>query len=328
MATITPTVKSPDKTELQDIVLAFIPPARTVGIRLDYQKPETFESSAAQKEWEQRARNEAEQLRQQLENGEVSLVMVRDRIILNPPEKLKQEEYLYTEREIVQLSMELRRCLGINQANTVRCIEILQELKKCRFGRLMLLRNPDCVDCIRRMMRYIGNLGSWNLSAEAEEKFKVNAEIIRKDAAIIYKNFKKPFFTTRHDFWDMFCNLVEEYESVTKNIPISTCMKLSLEEYDQLLENKRIKNVELDDALMDKDTGDQMTIVPAPTKLSTEITRLTASENRDLDDSKDFKIDDDNTEKKVADDNDEKTELFGEDSVKFSTVLSTSSENL
>ncbi|XP_075148568.1 JIL-1 anchoring and stabilizing protein [Haematobia irritans] len=234
VATITPTVKSGGKTEvLNNLLLAFVPPARCVGIKLDYLKPESFETPEEKLMWEENAQKEAEELKVKLEMGTVKVDSVMDRVVVNPQRSkihreaanrftnqiMEQEDALIIERDFVLLSSQLRDCLGLKRADVDRCLGILKQYKEFQLTKMILLRNPDCVDIIRRMRRYIGNLKLWDLTEEEENEFKAKAEIIRSEAVLIYNNFKKIFgpCTSSH-FWDEFYNQAQTYVENTKDI--------------------------------------------------------------------------------------------------------------
>uniref|UniRef100_A0A1A9WV81 PWWP domain-containing protein n=1 Tax=Glossina brevipalpis TaxID=37001 RepID=A0A1A9WV81_9MUSC len=257
VATITPTVKTGNKTEvINNLLLAFIPPAKCIGIKLDFEKPDLFETSMEMRQWEEQARKEAEELKEQLEMGSIKLEDVKERVVLNPPRSkidqdeanrfnalmLEQEDALFVERDFIQLSQDLRDCLGLRRANVDRCLEILKQFKELQLNRLMLLRNPDCVDGIRRLQRYIGNLKSWNLTPEQEADFKMKAEIIRNEAIMIYSNFKKIFGPThKQRFWEEFCDHVEAYKENTKHINDKNCLIMTEKTYKTLVANNNVK---------------------------------------------------------------------------------------
>ncbi|XP_061396566.1 PC4 and SFRS1-interacting protein [Musca vetustissima] len=253
VATITPTVKnSSGKNEfLNNLLLAFVPPAKCVGIKLDYQKPETFETPEEKEKWEENALKEAEELKTKLEMGTIKLDSVWDRVVVNPSRSkihpdavnrftsqlIEQEDALIIERDFIQLSAQLRECLGLKRADVDRCLKIIKQYKEFQLTKVMLLRNPDCVDSIRRMRRYIGNLKLWNLSEEEEADFKAKAEIIRSEAVLIYNNFKKIFGpSTSTHFWEEFYNQAQAYAENTKHM--NNRIILSEEHYKTLSGNK------------------------------------------------------------------------------------------
>lgn len=56
----------------------------------------------------------------------------------------------------------------------------------------MLKKNPNCVETMKRLRRYVGNIKSWKFSDEDKRKFNEKAEKIRKEAIEIYNKFKVP----------------------------------------------------------------------------------------------------------------------------------------
>lgn len=262
MAAITPTIKSGAKFEVHNnLLLAFIPPAKCIGIKLDYQKPESFESAEEKSQWEENAQKDAEELKVKLEAGTIKLDAIKDRIVVNPPrakihrgaanrfisQMIEQEDALLIERDFIKLSQQLRDCLGLKRADVDRCLDILKQYKEFQLTKLMLLRNPDCVDSIRRLRRYIGNLKLWNLTEEQETDFKAKAEIIRYEAVLIYNNFKKIFGpNTSTHFWEEFCNQVQVYKEKTKHLNDQARLILTEKVYNTLNANKQTKGTDSD----------------------------------------------------------------------------------
>uniref|UniRef100_A0A034W1D4 Hepatoma-derived growth factor n=1 Tax=Bactrocera dorsalis TaxID=27457 RepID=A0A034W1D4_BACDO len=254
-ATITPTVKNSagNKSEVyNNLLLAFVPPAKCVGIKLDYGKPETFATPAERIKWEEKSRKEAGDLKEKLEIGQIKLDAVKDRVIVNPPrskihqdaankftnQMIEQEDALFVERDFIQMSQQLRESLGLKSADVNRCVELLKQYKDFELTQLMLLRNPDCVDIIRRLRRYVGNLKEWSMGAEEETEFRTKAEIIRNEAIVIYNYFKKIFkISSDQQFWEPFCDQVKTYKECTKHINEQNRITMSEKTYMSILAN-------------------------------------------------------------------------------------------
>nr|XP_014088310.1 hepatoma-derived growth factor-related protein 2 [Bactrocera oleae] len=254
-ATITPTVKNSvgNKSEVyNNLLLAFVPPAKCVGIKLDYGKPETFATPSERIKWEEKSRKDAGDLKEKLEIGQIKLDAVKDRVIVNPPrskihqdaanrftnQMIEQEDALFVERDFIQMSQQLRESLGLKSADVNRCVELLKQYKDFELTQLMLLRNPDCVDIIRRLRRYVGNLKEWSLSAEEETEFRTKAEIIRNEAIVIYNYFKKIFkISSDQQFWEPFCDQVKTYKECTKHISEQNRITMSEKTYMSILAN-------------------------------------------------------------------------------------------
>ncbi|XP_018802848.1 PREDICTED: PC4 and SFRS1-interacting protein [Bactrocera latifrons] len=252
-ATITPTVKNSasNKSEVyNNLLLAFVPPAKCVGIKLDYGKPETFATPAERIKWEEKSRKEAGDLKEKLEIGQIKLDAVKDRVIVNPPrskihqdaanrftnQMIEQEDALFVERDFIQMSQQLRESLGLKSADVNRCVELLKQYKDFELTQLMLLRNPDCVDIIRRLRRYVGNLKEWSMGAEEETEFRTKAEIIRNEAIVIYNYFKKIFkISSDQQFWEPFCDQVKTYKECTKHINEQNRITMSEKTYMSIL---------------------------------------------------------------------------------------------
>lgn len=55
---------------------------------------------------------------------------------------------------------------------------------------VMLKKNPTCVETIKRLRRYVGNIKNWKFSNDEKNKFQPKTEKIRKEAIEIYNSFK------------------------------------------------------------------------------------------------------------------------------------------
>ena len=103
-------------------------PYNFVAIKLDFEKPASFESPAKRIEWEENASRYAIELKRKLELGEVRAKDVKKGLIFDlPPNNIsfeaanrftnkmnEQEQSLFIERNLVELSQQLRTSLGLN----------------------------------------------------------------------------------------------------------------------------------------------------------------------------------------------------------------------
>ncbi|KAI8046926.1 hypothetical protein M5D96_003146, partial [Drosophila gunungcola] len=207
-AAVTPIQKRarPINNIRNEMLMVYMPTAKCLGIDINYNKPDMFESAAAEEAWLEKARKEAMELKVKLESGQLEPESMPERIVeaLRFIEELiEHEDALFMERDFIQLSQQLRECLGLRRANVGKCLEILDQFKEVEFTKLMLLRNPECVDIMRRLRRY--------------EK----AQIIRKVSSGIYDGFKglfNPEPEIEDNFWIDFCEKVKIYKTYTKNI--------------------------------------------------------------------------------------------------------------
>lgn len=54
----------------------------------------------------------------------------------------------------------------------------------------MLKKNPNCVETMKRLRKYVGNTKAWNMPDEERIKFDFYAQQIRNKAEQIYNQFK------------------------------------------------------------------------------------------------------------------------------------------
>lgn len=55
---------------------------------------------------------------------------------------------------------------------------------------LMLKKNPNCVETMKRMRRYVGNTKKWDMTDDLEKEFNIKSGLIRNRAEQIYNSFK------------------------------------------------------------------------------------------------------------------------------------------
>ncbi|EDW39310.1 GL14025 [Drosophila persimilis] len=256
-AAVTPIQKRsrPANNKENDLLMVYMPTAKCLGIDINYNKPERFESAAAEQSWIDKSRNEAYDLKLKLESGQLDPDSLPGRIIIEPTrneipkqeaarfieEIIEHEDALFMERDFIQLSQQLRECLGLRRANVGKCLEILDQFKDVELTKLMLLRNPECVDIMRRLRRYVGNLDLWKMDYSDEVEFKEKAQIIRKVSSTIYDGFKSLFNSASEEdnFWMEFCEKVKIYKSYTKNVNENLRVSMNERGYNSLVEAKQ-----------------------------------------------------------------------------------------
>lgn len=88
----------PDK--YKNLLLALTPNGKCVGIKLDYGKPESFESETEKEAWLENAAKKALALRDTIENGTVQIDNIKDMLDLNPCAPIHQIERMKQEKNI------------------------------------------------------------------------------------------------------------------------------------------------------------------------------------------------------------------------------------
>ncbi|EDV93204.1 GH19176 [Drosophila grimshawi] len=236
-----------------------MPTAKCFGINLNYKKPASFESTEAENDWREKSIEEALELKIKLESGQIDpkSLAETERIVIEPvrseipkqeaerfrKELIDQEHALFMERDFIQLSQQLRECLGLGCAKVGLCLKILDQLKDVELNKLMLLRNPECVDIMRQLRHYVGNLDLWKMDKNDEEEFKKRATIIRKVSTGIYDTFKTLFNTDpKENFWIEFCEKVKVYKAYTTRINDNLRITMSQQSYDNLVKTKNEEN--------------------------------------------------------------------------------------
>lgn len=165
----------------------------------------------------------------------------------NPFDKIESERvyFLKLERELVELNWEIKSCVGLACADPERCVDLMEQYQKLKVTPTMLKKNPNCVETMKRLRKYVGNTKAWNMADEERIRFDFYAQQIRLKAEQIYTQFKTMFPAPEGvvSFWDIFCEELSKFEQATKN--------LSQEELFLLVDEADIKN----DSEADKKNG-------------------------------------------------------------------------
>lgn len=91
---------------------------------------------------------------------------------------------------LLQYDVDIKSSLQLSAADTTKCISVLEKYKNLDVTALMLKKNPQVAETIKRLRRYVGNTKEWNFTDEERVDFNEKASKIRKLADTIYKNFK------------------------------------------------------------------------------------------------------------------------------------------
>ncbi|XP_015178376.1 PREDICTED: PC4 and SFRS1-interacting protein [Polistes dominula] len=206
-----------------------------VGIKLDVDRPKSFDSEKARAQWDWTTARNAMKLKAQLESGEILPEQVKESLDFNVhvPEdekriltkdgavhrKTYKLRWLRIEAQLLQLDAQIKSNLGLDRANTDKCLEAMDDILGLSIDPLMLKKHPHIVETVKRLRRYIGNLSDWKLSKEEETIFIQKAEQIRQKAEHIYNKFKAMFTIPEgQSFWQSFSDQVDHFKELTKDM--------------------------------------------------------------------------------------------------------------
>ncbi|XP_031846904.1 JIL-1 anchoring and stabilizing protein isoform X3 [Nomia melanderi] len=134
--------------------------------------------------------------------------------------KTNKLRWLRIEAQLLQLDAQIKSNLGLDRANPDKCLQAMDDMLSLPIDPLMLKKHPHIVETVKRLRRYIGNLGDWTLNEEEEATFKQKAEQIRQKAEHIYNKFKAMFTIPEgQSFWQSFSDQVVHFKELTKDMP-------------------------------------------------------------------------------------------------------------
>lgn len=101
-------------------------------------------------------------------------------------------ELLQSQYDMIVLIQQIKLALGLEQADPSKCLMILEDIKALcpTLNKFVLLKYPNCVEVIKRLKKYIGNIHIWSMDDEEQKDFEANASLIRERATEIYAVFK------------------------------------------------------------------------------------------------------------------------------------------
>lgn len=206
-------------------------------------------------------------------------------IKLDPFEKIADERLyvLKLERQLVELNLEIKSSVKLNGADPERCVKLMEQYENLSVTSTILKKNPNCVETMKRLRKYVGNAKAWKLDDKQKLKFDFQAQQIRQKAEQIYARFKDILGMTDSEkpFWDWFVQEVTKFEQATQH--------LSQEELYLLVDEKELETTNKQNSNTDttNDTtsakADQST--KAPNDTATEETDGGADEGFDPENS-------------------------------------------
>lgn len=206
-----------------------------VQIRMDDERPATFESEEARRLWDAATARNAERLKNQIELGEFLPETIRKQLEgkaelteAQKKELRKESElarkrgklrWLKQEAHLLELDAQIRSSLSLIKADTRRCLQLMDDMLAVNIDPLMLKKHPNIVETVKKLQRYIGNVSKWSLSEDETEKFNASCEQIRLKAGHMYHKFKKLFAVPNTtSFWEVFHKEVERFNLAVKHM--------------------------------------------------------------------------------------------------------------
>uniref|UniRef100_A0A182NTN5 PWWP domain-containing protein n=1 Tax=Anopheles dirus TaxID=7168 RepID=A0A182NTN5_9DIPT len=141
---------------------------------------------------------------------------------LNAFDKIENERLyvLKLERELVELNLEIKSSVKLNSADPERCVKLMEQYEKLAVTPTILKKNPNCVETMKRLRKYVGNAKAWNMGDKEKLKFDFQAQQIRQKAELIYEQFKTILGMSENSvpFWEAFREEVTKFEEATKHL--------------------------------------------------------------------------------------------------------------
>ncbi|XP_050077692.1 hepatoma-derived growth factor-related protein 2-like [Anopheles maculipalpis] len=157
----------------------------------------------------------------------------------DPFEKIADERLfvLKLERQLVELNLDIKSSVKLNGADPERCVKLMEQYENLSVTSTILKKNPNCVETMKRLRKYVGNAKAWKLDDKQKLKFDFQAQQIRQKAEQIYSRFKDilGMADSEKPFWDWFVQEVTKFEQATQH--------LSQEELYLLVDEKELESI-------------------------------------------------------------------------------------
>uniref|UniRef100_A0A182W7D8 PWWP domain-containing protein n=1 Tax=Anopheles minimus TaxID=112268 RepID=A0A182W7D8_9DIPT len=142
---------------------------------------------------------------------------------------------LKLERQLVELNLDIKSSVKLNGADPERCVQLMEQYENLSVTSTILKKNPNCVETMKRLRKYVGNAKAWKLDDKQKLKFDFQAQLIRQKAEQIYGRFKDILGMSESEvpFWDWFVQEVNKFEQATQH--------LSQEELYLLVDEKELE---------------------------------------------------------------------------------------
>uniref|UniRef100_A0A182TCF6 Lens epithelium-derived growth factor integrase-binding domain-containing protein n=1 Tax=Anopheles maculatus TaxID=74869 RepID=A0A182TCF6_9DIPT len=141
---------------------------------------------------------------------------------MDPFEKIADERLyvLKLERQLVELNLEIKSSVKLNGADPERCVKLMEQYENLSVTSTILKKNPNCVETMKRLRKYVGNAKAWKLDDKQKLKFDFQAQQIRQKAEQIYARFKDilGMSDSEKPFWDWFVQEVTKFEQATQHL--------------------------------------------------------------------------------------------------------------
>ncbi|XP_037082234.1 lens epithelium-derived growth factor-like [Pollicipes pollicipes] len=154
----------------------------------DRERPKEFKSEKARIMWDTATAINLARLRHQLERGECVPERLREKLLARGDvaaevkEKLKNEKrqemrksklwWLRDEARLIELDYHIKLNLIIDEQNHEKCIKVFEELSQMNMAPLMLKKNPEIVETVRKCRKYTGSSEIRELADKCYQKFK------------------------------------------------------------------------------------------------------------------------------------------------------------
>lgn len=133
---------------------------------------------------------------------------------------LGSDDFLKVESTLVELDHLIKASVGLSGAQPEKCLKHLYDMRKLDVTPLMLKKHPNCVETIKRLRRYVGNVKEWEMDETLQTNFNAKAAQIRTEAEDIYNGFKKLFQVSseKNTFWEIFMEEVGIFREKTMHL--------------------------------------------------------------------------------------------------------------
>lgn len=245
-----------------DFMIAITPGGQEFKIDINADKPTSFKNEKAKFQWQTDALKRAQEMKAKIESGELIPDGVkreieerhhaRQKMIEEVSKSCSTEDrsaklvYLRIEAQLLDIDINIKSSLNLVKADPDVCLRNLDELLELQITPLMLKKHPECVETIKKLRKYIGNMRRWNMSEENSKIFASKAAMIRAKAEHVYNKFKTLFSVPEgKTFREAFADELAEFSKRTQSMKIDEIFELVKDPVEA--ENGKVDEERIDD---------------------------------------------------------------------------------
>lgn len=248
------------------------PEGQKLTLQLDLKKPRYFKSKRELVQWKSKVLSEVGDLKSKIQSGEISVEEIIGKIKVpynktlakmeqkkSSPENQEKLNYLKMEVKLMDLNLNIRKAAMVENADPDACLRHLDELTSIDIRPLMVKKNPEIVDTLKKLTKYVGK--TIDYPEDEAEMFRSKAEAIRGKAKELCDKIKSLFeITSGESFSEVFFKVLVQFRKAVKSLSVDNLILLTSDPTENLNQESE----------SNPDTSEMSTVATESSNVATE----------------------------------------------------------